>query len=76
MAIKATINTTSINSISIDTQKRKTVRTVSLTAAAPSLGSLDGIDISGATENEVLVYDDESGNFVAKELPILNGGTF
>jgi hypothetical protein len=65
MGIKATINTT---------QKPKVVRTVTL--GITNLGSLKGIDISGATENELLVYDDESGNFVAKELPKLDGGTF
>lgn len=75
MGIKATINTAGTNKVSIDTQQRKTVRTVSI-GVVTSLASLEGIDISGATENEILVYDDESGNFVAKELPKLNGGTF
>lgn len=34
------------------------------------------VDASDLDNNETLVYDDVSGKFVVKEIPIINGGTF
>ena len=37
---------------------------------------LKDVDATDIDSNETLVYDGESGKFVVKELPIINGGTF
>ena len=37
---------------------------------------LKDVDASDVDNNETLVYDEVSGKFVVKEIPIINGGTF
>lgn len=37
---------------------------------------LKDVDASDVDNNETLVYDESSGKFVVKEIPIINGGTF
>lgn len=37
---------------------------------------LKDVDASDVDNNETLVYDEGSGKFVVKEIPIINGGTF
>lgn len=37
---------------------------------------LKDVDASNVDNNETLVYDESSGKFVVKEIPIINGGTF
>lgn len=44
--------------------------------AATQLVNLTDVDASDIDNNETLVYDDVSGKFVVKEIPIINGGTF
>lgn len=44
--------------------------------AVTQLVNLTDVDASDVDNNETLVYDDVSGKFVVKELPIINGGTF
>ena len=44
--------------------------------AATSLVNLTDVDATSVDNNETLVYDQGSGKFVVKELPIVNGGTF
>lgn len=44
--------------------------------AATQLVNLTDVDASDLDNNETLVYDDVSGKFVVKEIPIINGGTF
>lgn len=42
-----------------------------------TLVELKDIDVSaGTANNNTVVYDENSGKFKIKELPILNGGTF
>lgn len=41
-----------------------------------TLRELKDVDSSDSENNETLVYDEVSGKFVIKELPIINGGTF
>lgn len=69
------INTLSGNRVAMNNQQRKTVRTV-ISGSTTSIATLEGVDVSGAVQNDTLVYDDESGLFLAKELPVINGGTF
>lgn len=40
------------------------------------LVQLTDVDATDVDNNETLVYDDVSGKFVVKEIPIINGGTF
>lgn len=37
---------------------------------------LKDVDASDIDNNETLVYDEVSGKFIIKEIPIINGGTF
>ena len=46
------------------------------TSQIDTLVELKDVDSSDADNNETLVYDEVSGKFVVKELPIINGGTF
>ena len=41
-----------------------------------TLRELKDVDASSIDNNETVVYDEVSGKFVIKELPIINGGTF
>ena len=75
MAIKAIINSTGKNRVSIDTQKRVEVKTA-LVPAVNKLTQLIDVDASDSDNNETLVYDADSGKYVIKALPIINGGTF
>lgn len=62
----------------INKQNRATVRTVGIapTGGSKRLVELKDVDASDVDNNETLVYDEVSGKFVIKELPIVNGGTF
>ena len=44
--------------------------------AITQLIELTDVDASSVDSNETLVYDETSGKFVVKEIPIINGGTF
>lgn len=79
---KITVTTTPKNRISINNQQRG-VRSVGIGAGGgAALGTVDtlielrDIDASDVDNNETLVYDEGTGKFVVKELPVLNGGTF
>jgi hypothetical protein len=37
---------------------------------------LKDVDASDVDNNETLVYDESSGKFIVREIPIINGGTF
>jgi hypothetical protein len=37
---------------------------------------LKDVDASDVDNNETLVYDEGSGKFIVREIPIINGGTF
>jgi len=79
---KITVNTTPKNRISINTQQRGVVRvgTTGVTGAASlvnrNFADLLDVDSTTADNNEIVVYDEESGKYVVKELPVVNGGTF
>lgn len=44
--------------------------------AITQLIELTDVDASDVDNNETLVYDNVSGKFVVKDIPIINGGTF
>lgn len=79
---KITVNTTSKNSISINTKKQNiiTVAGHGLTGAGSGvftqLRRLTDVDATNLEDNNVLVYDEASDKFVVEKTPIINGGTF
>jgi hypothetical protein len=79
MAVKVTLVSDAKNRISINSQQRKTVRTVSVTpdlSSISTLGSLSDVNATDPNENETLVYDEASGKYIVKTLPNISGGTF
>lgn len=82
MSSKITVITQPKNRIAINTNQRTQVKSVnvigaSATASAASrFTDLTDVDASSVDNNETVVYDEVSGKFVVKELPIINGGTF
>lgn len=80
MGVKVNVVSTPKNRISINNQQRKTVRTVGVgvlgTGGVDELVELNDVDASDLDNNETLVYDESSGKFVVKVIPIINGGTF
>lgn len=83
MGNKITVITQSKNRISINTPQRTQLKSVNIVGAS-AVGStgvnrfsdLTDVDASSVDNNETVVYDEVSGKFVVKELPIINGGTF
>lgn len=75
MGIKAYVNSTPRDRISINTQNRSTIRTIGV-GAASSLAGLIDVDLSDPDNNETLVYDSTSGKYVVKTLPVVDGGNF
>lgn len=84
MAVKVTIVNPPKNRISINRQDKKEVRTVAITPSTQEiinllpnkLENLNDVDASNPNTNETLVYDETSGKYIVKTLPIVNGGTF
>ena len=77
MAVRVTVNSIPKTRVSINSEKRDTIRTVGI-GIVPStrLSDLTDVEASDPDNNETLVYDATSGKYVVKELPIVNGGTF
>lgn len=78
---KITVTTAPKNRISINNRQRGTVKTISVGgmgggSAIDRITELTDVDASDVDNNETLVYDEVSGKFVIKELPIIDGGTF
>lgn len=71
-----TVRTRPGNRIAVTVSQQKEVKTINKTVSPNRLSKLYDVDASDADNNETLVYDEASGNFVVKELPIINGGTF
>lgn len=77
MSIKVTVVSPSKNRISINNQSRSTVRAVGIVADNINfLNELKDVDASDPDNNETLVYDESTGKYVVKTLPIINGGTY
>jgi hypothetical protein len=80
MSIKVTVVTPSKNRVVVNNQNKNVIRSVGLSgisgAGATNLVQLNDVDASDVDNNETLVYDENSGKFVVKTLPFINGGTF
>lgn len=74
MSIKVVVNTTPKNRIAIK-QPQTTVKTVNF-GSVVKLEQLNDVDASSPNTNDTLVYDEVTGKYVVRELPIINGGTF
>jgi hypothetical protein len=74
MAVRVTVNSIPKTRVSINNEKRGTIRTVGV--GTKRLSDLIDVDASDPDNNETLVYDAASGKYVVRELPIVNGGTF
>lgn len=79
MGIKVTVNSIPKSRVSINSTTRETIRSVGISPSQATdkyfSGLLD-VDVTGASNNDTVVYDSAAGKYVVKELPILNGGTF
>lgn len=79
---KITVITQPKNRISINTPQRTQIKSVNVVGATGIGGTIDtlaelrDVDASSVDNNETIVYDEVSGKFVVKEIPIINGGTF
>jgi hypothetical protein len=63
--------------VSINNQDRKQIRAVGLAPGnVNQLVKLTDVDATDPDNNETLVYDEASGKYVIKTLPIVSGGTF
>lgn len=77
MATKVTVNSGSATRIAINSQQRTAIRTVGVSPPEiRTLTQLTDVDTSDADNNETLVYDEASGTYVIKTLPVISGGTF
>lgn len=78
MGSKITVTTRPGNRISINSPQRQQIKSVNTVggAGADRLAELVDVDATSVDNNETIVYDEGSGKFVVKEIPIINGGTF
>ena len=75
--IKATVNTTGINRVSIKSRQSNIVKTITINPdVATGLRELRDVNATSLNNNDTVVYDAASDKFIVKELPVLNGGTF
>lgn len=75
MGINVTVNSSPVNRIAINSQKRDVIRTVAITPTSTLVGLTD-VDATSLDNNEVLVYDSNSGKFIIKVMPVVDGGSF
>ena len=77
MVVKVTVNSPSKTRISINNQDRNQIRTVGITPEkTDTIAALKDVDASDPDNNETLIYDEASGKYVVKTLPIIDGGIF
>jgi hypothetical protein len=79
MGIKVTLVSDKKSRISVNGIDRKYVRTVGIAPALSPVNNLnDLLDVDADTpdNNETLVYDEASGKYIVKTLPVIDGGTF
>jgi hypothetical protein len=78
MAIKITTGKSNKLNVTTTPKNRISINTGGGTGASAidTITELRDVDASDLDNNETLVYDEGSGKFVVKEIPIINGGTF
>ena len=75
MSIRVTVNSVPKNRVSINTRKQETIRSVGV-GVAQRLDALTDVIVDQPKNNELLVYDENLGKFVTKDLPSISGGLF
>ena len=66
----------------IVSQQRSKVKSVNVVGATGSGASIDtlvelkDVDATSVDNNETVVYDDASGKFIVKTLPVVDGGSY
>lgn len=78
MGIKVSVNSISKTRVSLNNTEKNTVRSVGISPSVPvnELRNLLDVNASSLDNNETIVYDGTSGEFIVKTLPIINGGNF
>ena len=79
MAIKVTLVSDNKSRVSINSPDRKYIKTVAIAPEGSNekvLGDLDNVDATNPDNNEILVYDEASGKYIIKTLPVVDGGSF
>ena len=77
MAVRVTVNSIAKTRVSINNQQRESIRTVGLSPLVTNrLTSLVDVDSGESSNNDTLVYDETTGMYVIKELPVVNGGSY
>jgi hypothetical protein len=77
MAIKITTGKSNKLNVTTTPKNRISINTGGAGASAiDTITELRDVDASDLDNNETLVYDEGSGKFVVKEIPVINGGTF
>jgi len=76
MGIKVIVNSPGKNRVSINNQRQETVRTVGVQSPNGLLRNLQDVNVNDLDNNETLVYDAASDEFVVKVLPEINGGSY
>lgn len=70
------------NSVSINRQgTQRNIRTVVVPAATSGSGAtqfsqLTDVDATGAANNEVVVYNDQTNKYEVRDITLVDGGTF
>ena len=77
MGIKVTVNSVPTTRVSINNQKKDTIRTVGVgISSSASLATLTDVIATAPVDGDTLVYDNALGKYVVKTLPSISGGTF
>jgi hypothetical protein len=78
MGIKVFVNSTNTSRVSINAQKRSTVRTIALSSSSQNatFAALNDVDASNPNNNETVVYNSSTQKYEVKTLPIVDAGTF
>lgn len=71
-----TIRTAPKNRISINSKQGADIQKIAIAKGVTSLSQLRDVDTTDADNNETLVYDELTGKYVTKTLPIVDGGNF
>jgi hypothetical protein len=78
MGVKVFVNSTNTSRVSINAQKRSTVRTVGLASISQdaTFAALTDVDASDPDNNETVVYNSTTQKYEVKTLPIVDGGSY
>ena len=78
MGVKVFVNSTNTSRVSINAQKRSTIRTVGLASISETatFAGLNDVDASDPDNNETVVYNSTTQKYEVKTLPVVDGGSY